>query len=160
MAAARGGLHRSVELSFSNPVPDTLVEIDNIRLTDAKGRNLIRNGDFSRGHDRWFYTTDDAVPWRVENVWLQIFFEQGLFGVVVFTALLGVVLWQLWKQARAGQSGAYVVMMSLIGFITVGLFGSVLESPRLMLLFYMTLFVVLLSARAGVKRFSCGGSLP
>ena len=144
------GFRRSVELAFSNPLPDTLVDIDNVRFVDEQGRGLLSNGDFSQGHDRWFFTVDDDWPWRVENVWLQLFFEQGMVGVIAFTLLVAYALVRVMKEIRLGRSGASLVLASVLGFLTVGLFGSVLESPRLMLLFYWVLFMVVSTARAGM----------
>ena len=137
------GFRRSVELAFSNPLSDTLVDIDNVRFADRQGRDLLTNGDFSHGHDRWNYTTDDDRPWRVENVWLQLFFAQGLAGVIAFTLLIVFALMRVAKETQLGRSGAPMLLASLAGFLTVGLFGSVLESPRLMLLFYMTTFMAI-----------------
>ena len=144
------GFRRSVELSFSNPVSGTLVDIDNIHLINREGRDLLSNGDFSQGHDRWFFTTDDAVPWRIENLWLQIYFEQGLLGVIPFTMLITYVFLSLIKEVKLGRPRASMVLASLVGFLTVGLFGSVLESPRLMMLFYIVIFMLLLTSKAGV----------
>lgn len=144
-----GGLRRSVELAFRNSHNDTLVDIDNLHFTDDHGRDLLRNGGFSQGHDRWFYTTDDNWPWRVENVWLQLFFEQGLVGVVAFSLLVLYALMRVVKEMRRGRGHGALVLASISGFLTVGLFGSVLESPRLMLLFYWVLFMILTTTRSG-----------
>lgn len=145
------GFRRSVELAFSNPVAGTFVDVDNIRFSspNRKGSNLVRNGDFSQGHDRWFFTTDDAVPWRIENVWLQVYFEQGLLGLIAFSLLVTYALLSVWKEAQLGRCGAYMLLASLVGFLSVGLFGSVLESPRLMLLFYLVLFMIMVTSKSG-----------
>ena len=144
------GFRRSVELAFSNPVANTLVDIDNVRFSDRKGDNLLSNGDFSQGHDHWFFTTDDAVPWRIENVWLQVYFEQGLLGLIAFILLVAYVLLSVFKQVQLHRPGAPMLLASLTGFLTVGLFGSVLVSPRLMLLFYLVLFMTMLASKSGV----------
>ena len=144
------GFRRSVELAFNNPLGNTLVDIDNVHLTDAAGHDLLSNGDFSQGHDRWFFTTDDNRPWRIENVWLQVFFEQGLLGVIAFSLLITYALLSVLKQVQLRRPGAPMLLASLTGFLTVGLFGSVLESPRLMMLFYLVIFMLLLTSKAGV----------
>jgi len=144
------GLRRSVEVAFSNASVDSLVDIDNVHLVDEQGHDLISNGDFAHGHDRWFFTTDDAVPWRIENVWLQIYFEQGLCGLILFALLMATAVLTLVREIRLRRSGALALFASLAGFLTVGLFGSVLESARLMLLFYLVLFALLLADKSGV----------
>ena len=149
-----------MELAFSNPVNDTLVDIDNIHLTNEAGHDLISNGDFSQGHDRWYFTTDDAVPWRIENIWLQVFFEQGLLGLTAFILFSLYALLRILKEIQAGRSGAQMLLASLVGFFTVGLFGSVLESPRLMMLFYLVVFMLLLSSKSGVSWSFQGNERP
>jgi hypothetical protein len=40
---------RPVELALFNPVPDSTIEVGHIRLLDPRGRDILANGDFSRG---------------------------------------------------------------------------------------------------------------
>jgi hypothetical protein len=41
--------NRPVELALFNPVPDGTIEVGHIRLLDPRGRDILANGDFSRG---------------------------------------------------------------------------------------------------------------
>ena len=39
------------------------------------GRDILANGDFSRGTERWYFTDDQHMIWRIENQYLMSFFE-------------------------------------------------------------------------------------
>ncbi|MGE5026886.1 MAG: O-antigen ligase family protein, partial [Betaproteobacteria bacterium] len=139
----KGGLfmRRPVELGFAVPAQEAATDVDNVRLIDPHGADLIENGRFSRGAARWFFTTDDGWPWRVENLWLQILFEQGWLGMLAFSLLVAWQCYRLVRRSGRGDMFAVGLLASFIGLLTVGLFGSVLESPRLAMLFFMSFFV-------------------
>ena len=70
-----GWLKRPVELSLFDPVPGNTIEIGHIRMLDPHGRDILANGDFSRGTERWYFTDDQHMIWRIENQYLMSFFE-------------------------------------------------------------------------------------
>lgn len=131
---------RPVELALYNPMRGAAIDVDNVRLIDEAGTDLIANGDFSHGHDRWFFTVDNLIPWQSSNHWAQIFFEQGWFGLLVFNLLTAYALIRLLLQAQQGDLFAAVLLASVTGFLTVGLFGSLFDTPRMATLFYLSLF--------------------
>jgi hypothetical protein len=110
------------------------------------GDELVANGEFSRGSERWFFTSDDHRSWRVDNLWIHILFEQGWLGMVTFGLLLAVTLTRLGKGAWHGDSLSLVLLASLVGGLTVGLVDSIVEAPRLTLLLFLLLFVSLYHA--------------
>ncbi len=128
---------RPVEMAFAGP--ETSADVDNVRLRGPDGADLLANGDFSRGADRWFFTTDDGWPWRVENLWLQLLFEQGWLGLLAFSMLIARQLYRLAGPAMRGDEFSLRLLASFAGLLTVGLFGSALESPRLAMLFFLLL---------------------
>ncbi len=79
---------RPVEMSLYNPAANTIVDIDNVSLVDSSGTQLIRNGNFARGGDNWFFKTHGHLPWHIKNLWVQVFFEQGWLGLLTFCLLL------------------------------------------------------------------------
>jgi VanZ family protein len=132
-----------VELSFTNQRSGTIVDLTGVRLVDGQGQNIVSNGDFALGVNRWFFTTDDYLSWRVENVWLQMLFDQGWLGLLAFASLtvyLGVALLRRLGRGDAAASG---LLASFAGILTVGFFGSILDSPRVALLLYLTLLLTL-----------------
>ena len=132
---ARDWLHRPpVELFLYNPDKGTVAEVDNVRLIDLEGRDLLCNGDFSRSGDCWFFKTHSHLPWHIKNVWVHVLFEQGWFGLLAFT---GLTLLALTRLARAGGRGhrlAWTWMAALAGLLSVGMFDSLLDAPRLSML--------------------------
>jgi hypothetical protein len=132
-----------VELSFANQRAGSIIDLTGVQLTDADGRNLVANGDFAAGADRWFFTTDDYLSWRVENVWLQMLFDQGWLGLLTFTSLTVYLVAGLLRRLGRGDALACGLLASIAGILSVGLFGSILDSPRIALLFYLTLLLAL-----------------
>jgi O-antigen ligase/polysaccharide polymerase Wzy-like membrane protein len=135
---------RPVELALYNPVHRSILDIDNVRLLNEAGTNLISNGDFSKGQDRWFFTVDDLLPWQSSNHWGQIFFEQGGLGLVAFNLFILYLVMQAVAQIRRGDVFAAVVLSGSVGFLVVGLFGSLFDTPRLATLFFIASMLPLL----------------
>ncbi len=134
----------TVQFSLADQQASDFLDVKNVRLADGSGRNLIHNGDFLHGTDRWYFSSDRFhLPWHAKNLELNLFFDQGLFGLASFGLLL---LYALIKQAESALRGdllAATRIASLAGFLMVGLFDSILDFPRLSLLFYLMLFIAL-----------------
>jgi hypothetical protein len=141
-----GVLRRPVELSLSGPIGRTL-EVGDITLTDAAGRPMLVNGDFALGLDRWIFTDDSHVSWRMLNEYLMLWFETGAFGVLAFLGLSGVALAGGLRAARGGAVSGAAVAGSITGFLVSGLFDNVLEAPRLGTLFFLVCFCGLRPSR-------------
>jgi len=134
-------LRRPVELALYNAGQGNILDITNVDLTDDTGRNLIANGDFSHAQDRWFFTVDDLLPWQSSNHWAQIAFEQGWGGLLAFNFLLIALLIGLFVRITRGDLFSAAVVAGVLGFLTVGLFGSLFDTPRMATLFYfVTIF--------------------
>jgi O-antigen ligase len=131
-----GVLRRPVELSLSGPIGRTL-EVGDITLTDAAGRPMLVNGDFALGLDRWIFTDDSHVSWRMLNQYLMLWFETGAFGLLAYLGLSGVALAGGLRAARSGAVSGAAVAGSITGFLVSGLFDNVLEAPRLATLFFL-----------------------
>lgn len=126
------GLRRPpVELFLYNPGKANWLDVDNVRLLDATGDNLIGNGGFTWGGDYWFFKTHSHLPWHIKNVWVHVLFEQGWLGLALFTALVAFALTRLVMKARSGEPLAWVLLASLLGLLTVGMFDSLFDAPRL-----------------------------
>jgi len=132
---------RPVEFALFNSQGNTVVEVDNVQLVDKQGNNLIKNGDFSHGCDHWFFTIDNLLLWQTQNLWVLIVFEQGWVGLLLFNALLLYALTKLVMGFKEGDLLSLVLLSSLIGFLTVGLIGSLFDSPRMAMLFYLVIFI-------------------
>lgn len=129
---------RDYELMFK---PIALADFDNIDIQDEFGNSLVDNGDFSKGMDHWFpYCDFNHLPWHIKNIWVDLYFEQGFLGVATFLGLFAYGLAKAVRAARRGDGFALAVLAALLGFLSVGLIGTLLDVPRIMMLFYLLLF--------------------
>jgi hypothetical protein len=130
---------RPTELSLYNPTKNSEIDIDNISLKNSDGIELIYNGDFTANSDRWFFKTHSHLAWHIKNLWYQIYFEQGLAGLIIFCSLCLSLIIKLGKRTWNGDILSTTILASISSFLAVGLFGSLFDSPRLTTLFLATL---------------------
>jgi hypothetical protein len=142
---------RIVKFVVENTSNETAVDIDNVQLADRHGINLLANGDFSRGSTYWFYSSFDHLNWHVKNIFVQLYFEQGWLGLVLFSLLALTSIISLWSMANRGEIIFLVPLASLVALLSVGLFGSPLDTPRLDFLLY---FIILAADVCAVKSLS------
>lgn len=122
-----------------------VVQVSDVRVIDEDGRNLVSNGDFAAGMDRWFLVSDfEHLAWHSKNLYLHIFIEQGGFGLAIFLLAVGVALFRLVLAVRRGDRLAVVLLPAILSFLAVGSFGTLLDMPRVATLFYLLLFTALL----------------
>jgi hypothetical protein len=134
-------LSRPVALSIANARRGSVVDVDNVRLSDESGRDLIANGDFSAGGARWFFSADDHLPWHIFNLWVQIRFEQGWTGVVALTVAVLLSLRRLAIGMWRGDLFSATLLAALGGFLLTGLTESLFDGPRVTTLFFLLLFL-------------------
>tara|TARA_B100001939_G_scaffold312615_1_gene295910 strand:+ start:11738 stop:14023 length:2286 start_codon:yes stop_codon:yes gene_type:complete len=127
----------------------SIARITDIQLLDAFGTNLIANGDFSQGADRWIMVRDFSHDdWHTKNIFLHYYFEQGLFGLGAFLLLVGVALRRQYTATKAGDPLAPILFAAILGTLTVGFFGSIIDNPRIAFLFYLLVYLGLLNSQA------------
>ncbi|NNM82135.1 MAG: hypothetical protein HKL98_05995 [Burkholderiales bacterium] len=142
------------------------LDIRKVSLSDGFG-NVLRNGDFAEGMDRWFFTSDhEHLAWHEKDLFLHVFFDQGWFGLLSFGLLC------LYALARllSGSSGAIAMAQfaSLFSLLVVGIFDSVLDFPRIALLVYLLLISAMIepvqarghALHRGNRRKPGGASIP
>ena len=133
---------RLVMFSVATENEGLRVDIDNLALMNADGRNQLVNGDFTADLSRWFMTSDRYhMPWHIKNIAANLVFDQGLVGLALLAALVAGALLRMTLLAARAHPLAPGVAGGLAGFLTVGMFDSLLDVPRLAFLFY---FLVLL----------------
>jgi VanZ family protein len=141
-----------VVLTLHSPREGTRIDVDNISLLDPEGHELVTNGNFSRGGDRWFFTTDNHSQWHIFNLWVHAFFEQGWLGVLALAAIIGAALVRLGVRMWQGDIFSATLLASLCGALIVGLFNSLLDGPRVTSLLFLLLFTALVLPRAQSRR--------
>jgi len=135
---------RPVALILQNPTSRSVVDVDNVSLTDASHLELVRNGDFRDGMDFWFFSSDEHLPWHIHSLPVHVFFEQGLVGLAALALLILCAIRRL-APASAVDPTRSALLASLAGYLVVGLFSSLVDTSRLMLLLLMLVFAAVTS---------------
>lgn len=135
---------RPIKFSVFNDADNSVVAISNLSLRASDGAEYLSNGNFAAGMDHWFFTSDNHLPWHLENSWVQIYLEQGAFGLLMFFALVIWTILSLIKQVRSNNVYSAVLLASLSAFLTLSTFDSVFDFPRMSLLFYLLVLQALL----------------
>ncbi|QKS28427.1 hypothetical protein [Accumulibacter sp.] len=116
------------------------VELDELRLIDDGGRQLLANGDFSQGLARWFFAARHYfLPWHVDSLYLEMLLDQGALGLGLLLALLALAIINLSRVPQREHELAPYLLAGLLACMTAGLFVSVLDMPRVAFLFYLLL---------------------
>ncbi len=139
--------HRPVMFSLHNSDPADAIDVAGISLLDPKGRELLDNGDFAAGVQHWLFVTDQDLAWHIHQTALEVFFAQGLLGLVALGLLLLVAWRNLRRPLLQGDPFATAMAAGLAGFLAVGLLGSTLDAARLSLGFYFCALAVITLVR-------------
>lgn len=117
-------------------------------LRGADGRELLKNGDFSAGLERWLATSErHHLPWHAKNIGVHLLYEQGVVGLLLASGLLALALGRLMLGSASEHPLAPAMAGALIAFMGVGLFDSLLDAPRVAFVFW-TLLLLSLGLRA------------
>ena len=131
---------RPVFFAMATESPGTRVAIDNVSLTGPDGGQLLVNGDFTQGMTGWFTTSDRFhLPWHIKNLGLNLLFDEGIIGLLLFAVLCFCALYRLVVGAARTHPFAPFLAAALVGFLLVGLFDSLLDVPRLAFVYYVLL---------------------
>jgi VanZ family protein len=139
-----GWLARPVDLSFFDPNLRTTIEIGHIRMLDPQGRDILANGDFSRGTERWYFTDDEHRVWRILNQYLMSLFETGVLGLGSLILLVGAAIMGAARAIGRGERMGAAVIGSLAAFLCSSASDHLLAVPRLAALYYIVAFVGLM----------------
>jgi hypothetical protein len=116
------------------------VELTDIELSDGR-TNIVANGDFSNGMDRWILISDfEHLAWHIKDLYLEIFFETGAVGLILYLFTLGVAFTRAFVLARQQDVVGLAAIGAFSGFSVVGVVGSLLDNPRPALMFFILLF--------------------
>jgi len=142
-----GFVERPTRLLFLvSGAPNTGVDVADVSLKDSQGSELLRNGDFAHGADRWFWEVDDHLQWHTKNLAVNILFDQGWFGILAVGGLFWLVLRRLVRRIGEHDWLSAIYLASLAGFAVTGTTVSTFDQPRLAFAFYMLCFAILSEA--------------
>ena len=124
------------------------IDVDNLTVRQADGASQMVNGDFDAAGARWFPTGRYYYfPWHIDNMYLETLIGQGLLGLLSLLALVALALAGLRKHGERSPTRVSALAAALVGALVVGLLGSMQNAPRVMLLFWLLLWIFLLSRR-------------
>ncbi|MBL4800623.1 MAG: hypothetical protein JKY45_01945 [Emcibacter sp.] len=136
-----------ITMLIYNAKRDTITDITDIQLLDNQGINLISNGDFKETSDRWIMIRDFSHDaWHAKNIFVHMIFEQGYFGLLAFLFLLFVALSTQVKAMKHKDPLAPLLIAAITGTLVVGLFGTVIDNPRVTTLYFLLIFFGLLNS--------------
>ncbi len=131
---------RLIAFSVAVGTPGGVIEIADLDLRDARGTPLLANGDFSQEMSRWFFSSDrNHLPWHMKNLGLHVLFDQGEVGLALFGAMLLLALWRTSLGQGRDHPLAPALAGSIVGFLGVGAFDSLIDAPRIAFMFYVVL---------------------
>lgn len=128
---------RPIKLALYNGDPNTIIDVDNVRLEAVQGEDLLTNGDFSNTLDHWFLSTDSHLQWHAKSLPVAVLFDQGWFGLISLCAFSLLALKRGASRAWRGDLVAAAALASFSGFLVVGLFDTLIDAPRFLFLFLL-----------------------
>lgn len=128
------------ELSISVANAGGSIDLGRIQVDGLCAECGLKNADFSDSTSHWFYSGRSYfLPWHIDNVYLEVLIEQGLFGLLLFCMLICTSLYCLVVlPARFSALSPYVAI-ALIAASLLGLVSSFMDMPRVALLFWLLL---------------------
>ncbi|MYM88721.1 hypothetical protein GTP91_16255 [Rugamonas sp. FT82W] len=142
-SGALGQSGRRVQLELAIEGDQAVLDLDNISLRrQADQHQLVRNGSFSAVNNYWFFSSDRYhLPWHIKNLGLNLYFEMGWPGLLAYAGLLCSAGAELLRRASGDHEKALplALLAALGAFQVVGLFDSLLDVPRITLLFMLLL---------------------
>ncbi|MET0321899.1 MAG: hypothetical protein ABW069_14370, partial [Duganella sp.] len=141
-SGALGSRAAPVRLELAAEGPGAVFDVDNVSLRSMpEDREVLRNGDFTDASDYWFFSSDrHHLPWHVKNLMLNLYFDLGWLGVLAWSTLwLAACLPLLRRLVQGKQKRQFDWLAALAGLQVVGLFDSLLDVPRIVLLAMLVL---------------------
>ena len=145
IGASGGALGRPIFFAMGSGSPATTIDVRSIRLVGPDGVDLLANGRFADHTTHWFSSSDRIhLPWHIKNLALDVLFDQGLVGLILFVALVAGALLRTTLGRACRHPDAPFVAAAIVGYLVVGAFDSLLDVPRVALLFYLVVLVGLM----------------
>ncbi|MEZ0154854.1 MAG: VanZ family protein [Candidatus Reddybacter sp.] len=120
------------------------IEIADLRLTMADGSEVLNNGDFAQGLKHWLFVTDQDLAWHIHQQWVEVFFAQGVLGLILLALLFLVLARVLYRPLLRGDIQATAFFSAFFALFIVGLLGSTMDAGRSSMLFYLMAFCMVL----------------
>jgi hypothetical protein len=138
------GFRPNVVFFFVNFPIRSIVELGEIKIMDEEQQNIIWNGDFSKGHDGWYFESSDHTAYQAKNTYVGTFFEQGLVGLGALILLIMLALSAIPKAIVTHAGLTLALAGGVLGSCVVFLTDNPLIVPRLTILFFLEVFMLML----------------
>jgi glycopeptide antibiotics resistance protein len=132
---------RPIKLSIYYGGAHSTIDVDNISLQTQQGTRILSNGDFSQGLDRWFYSSDGHLQWHIKSLFYGVLFDQGWFGLIATALLFSLAIGRATQKTWRGDILGASMLAATMSFLTVGLFDTLIDSPRFLMLILMFCFI-------------------
>lgn len=124
--------HREGMAMFSVTQTNRAVDVFGWEIQSASNQGFLHHADFSKGFSGWFWvSTGYFRPWHADNLWMELWVERGLLGLLAHLILLALILY--WVCRRCFTSETWLLPI-LVGLVSCGILScviSVTELPRL-----------------------------
>ena len=137
LTRSRGGV---LSIAVLGPEP---LHLASVELIDAHGRQLIKNPDFGSGPRYWSTLAQrNFLPWHMDNVFIELLVERGLFGLLMFGALvIGSLILCVRGAVQERKPLALVLGIAIGSALLIGVVVSTIEIPRVSLMLWLSLVV-------------------
>ena len=120
--------------------PGASVELKTLGLFAGTGGNELRNSQFNEKGAGWFPAAHSYfLPWHIDNLYLEFLIETGIIGLTCFLAVVLLSIRRLFAAYARGNTLAPYFIASISGLMALGLVVSVVDMPRVALLFFLML---------------------
>ena len=79
------------------------LDVSGIHLVGPDGQDAVANGDFHDGTDRWFFTSDRHLAWRIKNFYVATWFDGGALGLICLFVLIATSMGTAGRAVFAGN---------------------------------------------------------
>jgi hypothetical protein len=124
------------------------IDIDDIRLENAQGQNLLKNGDFEHRNNFWFWVSYNHLTHHTKNLAVNILFDRGWLGLAADGLALLLCLGALIRKTGSHTVMAPAWLGAVAGWLVIGITVSAFDAPRLTMIFYLITLVPLINGRA------------
>lgn len=123
------------------------IDLRGLRLLDAGGTDLLRNGGLHQGSDHWLLTGRfHYPPWHLDSLYVELLVERGIAGLIGCLGCLLFALARAWRAGAGTRAFDRPLAAALVSVLALGVVSSVFDAARGALLLGL---LVLATARAG-----------
>ncbi|MDX2367869.1 MAG: VanZ family protein [Colwellia sp.] len=131
---------RPIALSIHSSSSGNYVDIDDITLLDSQGNNLLENGSFQSKKEHWYFSVDNHTLWHSFNLFVGVYHDFGAVFMILLTILITLSISRLAVLVFCGQQLPLLFLVSITGFLGIGMIDSSFDAPQISLLLYLLIF--------------------